>query len=60
MDLRTYRKDCLLGTLGALLMLVGNLCLTEGMAAFMPVYKLLGGDTPLIRNISNKIVVLEK
>ncbi len=43
MDLRTYRKDCLLGTLGALLMLVGNLCLTEGMAAFMPVYKLLGG-----------------
>lgn len=45
MDLRTYRKDCLLGTLGALLMLVGNLCLTEGMAAFMPAYKLLGGYT---------------
>ena len=33
--------------------------LTEGMAAFAPVYKVLG-KIPAIRNISNKIVVLEK
>ena len=33
--------------------------LVEGMAAFMPVYKLLG-KIPLVRNISNKIIVLEK
>ena len=33
--------------------------LTEGMAAFMPVYKLLG-KIPLVRSISNKIAVLEK
>ena len=33
--------------------------LTEGMAAFVPVYKLLD-KLPLVRNISNKIVVLEK
>ena len=33
--------------------------LTEGMAAFIPVYKVLG-RIPLVRNISNKIVVLEK
>lgn len=33
--------------------------LTEGMAAFIPVYKVLG-KIPLVRNISNKIVVLEK
>ena len=28
MNARTYRRDCLLGTLGALLMLVGDLCLS--------------------------------
>lgn len=28
MNAKTYRRDCLLGTLGALLMLVGNLCLS--------------------------------
>lgn len=33
--------------------------LTEGMAAFVPVYKLLD-KLPAVRNISNKIVVLEK
>ena len=33
--------------------------LTEGMAEFVPVYKLLG-KIPAVRNISNKIVVLEK
>ncbi len=33
--------------------------LTEGMAAFMPIYKVLG-KIPLVSNISNKIVVLEK
>lgn len=33
--------------------------LTEGMAAFVPVYKLLE-KLPLVRNISNKIVILEK
>lgn len=34
-------------------------CLTEGMAEFVPVYRLLG-KIPLVRNISNRIVVLEK
>ena len=33
--------------------------LCEGMAAFMPVYKLLG-NIPAVSNISNRIVVLEK
>ena len=33
--------------------------LTEGMAAFAPVYKLLD-RLPTVRNISNKIIVLEK
>ena len=33
--------------------------LTEGMAAFMPIYKLLG-KLPAVRNISNKIIILEK
>ena len=33
--------------------------LTEGMAAFAPIYKLLG-RLPAVRNISNKIIVLEK
>ncbi len=33
--------------------------LTEGMAEFVPVYRLLG-KIPFVRNISNKIVVLEK
>ena len=33
--------------------------LTEGMAAFLPIYKLLE-KLPLVRNISNKIIVLEK
>ncbi len=33
--------------------------LTEGMAEFIPIYKLIG-KIPPIRNISNKIIVLEK
>ena len=33
--------------------------LTEGMAEFVPVYKLLD-KIPAIRNISNKIIVLER
>lgn len=33
--------------------------LTEGMAVFAPVYRVLG-KLPAVRNISNKIVVLEK
>ena len=33
--------------------------LTEGMAAFVPIYKLLG-KLPAVRGISNKIIVLEK
>ena len=33
--------------------------LTEGMAEFVPVYKLLG-KIPAVRNLSNKIVVLER
>ena len=33
--------------------------LVEGMASFLPIYKLLG-KLPLVRNISNKIIVLEK
>lgn len=36
-----------------------ELSLTEGMAEFVPIYKLLG-KIPFVRNISNKIVVLEK
>ncbi len=34
-------------------------CLTEGMAVFVPVYKLLD-KLPVVRNISNKIVVLDR
>ena len=33
--------------------------LTEGMAAFVPIYKLLD-KLPAVRNISNKIIMLEK
>lgn len=33
--------------------------LTEGMAAFVPIYKLLD-RLPAVRSISNKIVVLKK
>ncbi len=33
--------------------------LTEGMAVFTPIYKLLD-RLPAVRNISNKIIVLEK
>ena len=33
--------------------------LTEGMAVFAPVYKLLG-KIPAVRNISNRIIVLKK
>ena len=33
--------------------------LTEGMAAFVPIYKVLG-KIPAVRKISNKIVVLER
>ena len=33
--------------------------LTEGMAAFVPIYKLLD-KLPAVRNISNKIIVLER
>ena len=33
--------------------------LTEGLAAFAPIYKLLD-RLPAVRNISNKIIVLEK
>lgn len=33
--------------------------LTEGVAAFVPVYKLLD-KLPAVRNISNRIVVLER
>ena len=38
---------------------VAEYSLTEGMAVFAPVYKLLG-KIPCVRNISNKIIVLEK
>lgn len=34
-------------------------CLTEGMAAFSPIYKLLD-KLPAVRNMSNKIITLEK
>lgn len=33
--------------------------LMEGMAEFLPIYRLLG-KFPLVRNVSNKIVVLQK
>ena len=39
--------------------LVEEHSLTEGMAEFVPIYKLLG-KLPFVRNISNKIIVLEK
>ena len=34
-------------------------CLTEGMAEFVPIYRLLG-RIPLVRNISNRILVLDR
>ena len=39
--------------------LVGEHSLTEGMAEFVPVYRLLD-RIPFISNLSNKIIVLEK
>ncbi len=39
--------------------LVEEHSLTEGMAEFVPIYKLLG-KLPFVRNISNKIIVLER
>ena len=39
--------------------LAGEHSLTEGMAAFIPLYRLLN-ELPAVRNISNKIIVLEK
>ena len=39
--------------------LIGEHSLTEGMAAFVPVYRLLD-KLPAIRNLSNKIIVLER
>ena len=39
--------------------LVEEHSLTEDMAEFVPIYKLLG-KLPFVRNISNKIIVLEK
>lgn len=39
--------------------LTGEHSLTEGMAAFVPLYRLLN-ELPAVRNISNKIIVLEK
>ena len=39
--------------------LVESHSLTEGMTAFVPIYKLLD-KLPAVRNISNKIIVLEK
>lgn len=38
--------------------LAGEHCLTEGMAVFVPVYRLLD-KLPLIRNISNRIAILQ-
>lgn len=39
--------------------LVGEHSLTEGMAVFAPIYKVLD-KLPAVRNISNKIIVLER
>lgn len=38
---------------------VGDVSLTEGMQVIYPVYRLLG-KIPAVRNISNKLVILEK
>jgi len=38
---------------------VGEHSLTEGMAEFIPIYKVIG-KIPFVRNISNKIVILKK
>lgn len=35
-----------------------DVSLVEGMKVFMPVYKVLG-KIPVVRNISNKILVME-
>lgn len=40
-------------------MLVEEHSLTEGMAAFVPAYKVLD-KLPAVRNISNKIIGLER
>ena len=51
-----------LAALAALLpgfQLVEEHSLTEGMAEFLPIYKMLD-KIPLVRNISNRIVVLQK
>ena len=37
----------------------GEHCLTEGMAEFVPIYRLLH-KIPAIRDLSNRIVVLER
>ena len=37
----------------------GEHCLTEGMAVFVPIYRLLH-KIPAIRDLSNRIVVLER
>ena len=37
----------------------GEHSLVEGMAEFMPIYKVLG-KIPVVRNISNKIILMEK
>ena len=37
----------------------GEHCLTEGMAVFVPIYRLLH-RIPAIRDLSNRIVVLER
>ena len=50
-----------MGTKAALLpgfRLAGEHCLTEGMAAFVPIYRLLD-KLSLIRNISNRIAILQ-
>ena len=36
-----------------------GVCRHEGMAVFVPIYRLLG-KIPFVRNISNRIVVLER
>lgn len=48
-----------LASLSQELQFAGEHSLTEGMAEFVPIYRLLD-KIPFVRNISNKIVVLEK
>ena len=59
LDLYTEQAEALLAAGVDLIIIETLMGLTEGMAAFVPIYKLLD-RLPAVRNLSNRIVVLEK